>query len=125
MKSPTKSELEILRVLWTLKRGTVRQVNTVINRNKKQGYTTTLKFMQIMEEKGLLNADTSNRAHIFSSKLKENKVKRDVIKNLLANVFNNSLDDLLVQAISAKPLSKDELVHLKELIKEAESKLEN
>ena len=107
---PTDAELNILRVLWKRGPSTVREVSDEMNRDRPNGspvgYTTVLKFMQIMTEKGLLLRDETNRTHIYRTKLSEEKTLRQLMQDLLHRAFGGSAQKLIMQALSAKKTSR-------------------
>lgn len=113
---PTNAELEILTVLWSIGPATVREVYDVIHRRRSAQYSTTLKFMQIMAEKGLVHRDEKQRAHIYSAAKSREWTQRQLAGDLLARAFSGSAKALLVGALSAKKASKKELAELRELI---------
>src|SRR2546430_10520388 len=117
---PTDAELNILRVLWARGPSTVREVGDDLNRNRPAssaaGYTTVLKLMQIMTEKGLLLRDESSRTHIYRTKLSEEKTLRQLMQDLLHRAFGGSAQKLVMQALSAKKASRAELDEIRKLI---------
>ncbi len=121
MNKPTDSELEILKVLWKEGPCSVRQVNELLSSDKEIGYTTTLKIMQIMHEKGMLERDTSQRSHIYAPTLKEKEVKGSMLKNFMNNAFEGSASKLIMQALGNHKMTDNELEEIKALI----NKLEN
>ena len=115
---PTKSELEILQVLWQHGPNTVRFVNDTLNEQKREvQYTSTLKLMQIMAEKGLLKRDESQMKHIYHVAVKEDKTKGFLLERFINTMYNGSASSLLMQLIGNKSTSKKELAAIKELIK--------
>ena len=120
---PTERELQILSILWKYGSSTVREVNTKINQNENAGYTTTLKLMQIMFEKGLLKRDESLKTHVYTSANKENIIQKEIIDSLLNRVFAGSTEKLIMSALSAKKVSRDELEKIKILINQKEHEL--
>jgi len=89
-KKPTEGELAILQVLWRLGPSTVRQVNDELNRDKTTGYTTTLKLLQIMSEKGLVQRDESERTHVYRARVSQEKTQRNLVSDLLQRAFGGS-----------------------------------
>jgi predicted transcriptional regulator len=120
---PTEKELQILSILWKYGPGTVREVNSKINQNENTGYTTTLKLMQIMFEKGLLKRDESSKTHVYTPANPENLVQKEIVGSLLSRVFAGSTVKLVMSALSAKKVSRDELEKIKLLINQKESEL--
>lgn len=120
---PTKSELEILQVLWQNGPSTARFVNDTINREKRPViYMSTLKLMQIMIEKGLLEKDESQMTHIFRAAVAESKTKGFLLNKIVDNLFNGSVGNLMMQLLDNKKLSPAEMEEFKELIKKIDQK---
>jgi predicted transcriptional regulator len=117
---PTESELEILRVLWEKGPSTVREVHEVLGLSKDAGYTTTLKLMQIMHEKGLLERDTSNKTHVYSSIVSQENTQRQLLDKMIDTVFNGSASQLVLQALGNHKSSKEELEKIKQYLDEIE-----
>lgn len=117
---PTASELEILGVLWRTGPATVRQVWTELEDVKPAGYTTVLKLMQIMAEKGLLIRDEENRAHIYRPALEQAETQGRIVNDLLERVFAGSASALVMRALSLKPASKKEIAEIRRMLDEAE-----
>jgi BlaI family transcriptional regulator, penicillinase repressor len=114
---PTRSELEILQVLWQHGPSTVRFVNDQLNEQKRAvQYTSTLKLMQIMVEKGLLNRDETNMKHIYSAAAEEQETKNLVLDRFLDQVYNGSASSLMMQLLGNKKASKKELQAIKDLL---------
>ncbi|PID27074.1 MAG: transcriptional regulator [Candidatus Cloacimonadota bacterium] len=105
---PTTKELAILKILWEKGPTTVRGVNNIQNLETRVGYTTTLKVMQIMFEKGFLLRDTSKRSHIYSAKIKEKDTKNGILGNLMDTVFGGSAHKLVIQALGSGKITKEE-----------------
>ena len=120
---PTDAELAILRVLWARGPCTVRQVHDQLNRAKRTGYTTVLKLMQIMTDKGLVMRDESERSHVYRAKIGEQQTQRHLLRDLLERAFNGSAKKLVMQALSAAPASKEELAEIRRLIDEASKRI--
>ncbi|MBK8626200.1 MAG: BlaI/MecI/CopY family transcriptional regulator [Saprospiraceae bacterium] len=118
---PTDSEMEILQILWEKGAASVREINDILNERRDVGYTTTLKLMQIMNDKGLVLRDTASRSHIYSAVAIENDTKNNLISDFVNLAFQGSAMNLVMQALGNTKSSKDELSELKSLI----SKLEN
>lgn len=113
---PTNAELEILTVLWSIGPATVRDVYGVIGRRRTAQYSTVLKFMQIMTEKGLVRRDEKQRAHVYSAAKSREWTQRQLAGDLLERAFSGSAKALLVGALSARKASKKELAELRALI---------
>jgi BlaI family transcriptional regulator, penicillinase repressor len=119
-RRPTDSELAILRVLWSRGPSTVRQVADVLNQDRRMGYTTVLKLMQIMLEKGLLLRDSSKRTHIYRPRLTEDRTLAQLVKDLLHRAFGGSSRRLVMQALSSTKASPRELEEIRRLIDKIE-----
>ena len=116
LPKPTEGELAILQVLWQKGPSTVRQVHESLASAKPTGYTTTLKLMQIMAEKGLVARDLSSRTHTYSAKLPQAQTQRQFVTDMIAKVFGGSSAQLVMHALSTHSASKEELAEIKELI---------
>ena len=119
---PTDAELGILRVLWQRGPSTVREVRDVLAAEKPTGYTTVLKFMQIMHDKGLLVRDESQRSHVYQPRVPAEKTQRQLVTDLLERAFEGSARNLVMQALSAKRVSPEELAQIRALLDEIERK---
>lgn len=117
---PTDSELEILQILWAKGPCTVREVNEELNLKKETGYTTTLKIMQIMTEKGLLTRDESRRTHVYSAAVQEQEMQKQLLDKFLDSVFKGSAADLVMQALGNGKTSAEELHEIRKLIDQME-----
>jgi BlaI family penicillinase repressor len=117
---PTDAELAILRVLWQLGPSTVRQVHDVLTirsgRERPTAYTTALKLMQIMTEKGLVRRDETDRTHIYHPRLTEEQTQRQLIRDLMDRAFGGSSSKLVLQALASKRASSDELVEIRQML---------
>ena len=113
---PTDAELAILRVLWERGPSTVRQVHDVLVRERPTAYTTALKLMQIMTEKGLVRRDETERTHIYHARLTEDQTQRQLVRDLLERAFGGSASKLVMQALSAKRASAEELGEIRKLL---------
>jgi predicted transcriptional regulator len=113
---PTDAELAILRVLWTRGASTVRQVHDALSRERPSAYTTALKMLQIMTEKGLVRRDVSDRTHVYQAKLSEEQTQRQLVRDLLDRAFGGSSSKLVMQALSAKRATPEELTEIRELL---------
>ncbi len=113
---PTDAELAILRVLWERGAATVRQVHEVLAEARDTGYTTTLKLMQIMAEKGLVTRDESARTHVYAARLTRDETQQQLVSDLLDRAFGGSAAALVLQALSAGETSPEELKQIRELI---------
>jgi BlaI family transcriptional regulator, penicillinase repressor len=119
-KKPTEGELAILRVLWSRGAGTVRDVAEAMGRGG--AYTTILKLMQIMTDKGLIRRDDSARAHVYEAAYSEDHTQRQLVRDLLDRLFDGSPSRLVMHALAAKPASADELKAIRRLLAEARPK---
>ena len=117
---PTDAELEILSVLWEHGPSTVRFVNDQLNERREVGYTTTLKFLQIMREKGLVSRNTEGRTHIYEAALSQHQVQEQLINKLVDTAFGGSAQKLVMQALGRSKSSKEELEAIKAYIKKLE-----
>jgi len=116
--SPTKSEMDVLQVLWTLGPSTVRTVHDTLNAQKEAvQYTTTLKLMQVMTEKGMLQRDESSMKHVYSPLLDEEKTKGLVLGRFVDSMYNGSVSNLVMALLDNEKTSARELQVLKELAK--------
>jgi BlaI family transcriptional regulator, penicillinase repressor len=113
---PTDAELAILRVLWERGPCTVRQVYEVLNARRPTAYTTALKLMQIMADKGLVRRDESDRTHVYHPRLSEEQTQRQLVRDLLERAFGGSSSKLVMQALNAKRATAEELGEIRKLI---------
>lgn len=116
---PTAAELAILNVLWERGPSTVREVHEALQ-DQKTGYTTVLKMLQIMLDKGLVKRDSSSRAHIYESAFAAEEVQGKLVENLLSDAFQGSAKNLILRALSVKPSTPEELAEIKRLIDKLE-----
>ena len=119
---PTESELEIMQILWENGPLTVREVNDRLNLNRRVGYTTTLKIMQIMTDKKILTRDTEKRSHIYSPTLQPEEVQSTILDHILRTVFNGNRSTLILQALGNHSASKEEMDEIRALIEKLEEK---
>ena len=106
---PTESELAILQILWEKENATVREVHEELSKNKNSGYTTTLKLLQIMFEKGLVTRDDSNKTHIYQPAVTKQKTQKQLLDKMINTLFSGSSTQLVLQALGNQKASKDEL----------------
>ena len=111
-----ESELEILQVLWDKDEATVRDVHEVLTQIKDCGYTTTLKLMQIMFEKGLVLRDSSNRTHIYQANVSREKTQQQLVNKMVDTLFSGSHSQLVMQALGSHTPSKKELDEIQQLL---------
>jgi predicted transcriptional regulator len=123
---PTAAELEILDALWQRGAATVREIyETLSARSKPPGYTTVLKLLQIMHEKGLVERDDSAKAHIYRARQTQDETQKNLVSDLLEKAFRGSALKLVQHVLETKPASAEELAEIRNLIAEAEKKGEN
>ena len=118
---PTAAELQILRVLWASGPSTVRQVHEARG-EKGTGYTTTLKLLQIMADKGLVLRDASQRAHVYEARIPREKTQAQLVRDLVDSVFGGSASRLVLHALAAKPSSPAERAEIRRLLDAMEEK---
>jgi BlaI family penicillinase repressor len=119
---PTDAELAILRVLWQRGASTVRQVHDTLLRERPTAYTTALKLLQIMTEKGLVRRDESDRTHIYQARLSEEQTQRQLVRDLLDRAFGGSATKLVMQALASRRASAEELTEIRRLIESREDR---
>lgn len=119
---PTKSELEILQVLWELGPLTVRTVNDKLNESREVNYTTTLKLMQIMADKGILTRDESQMKHVYHVAEKEQTTKDFLLERFIDTMYNGSAGRLMMQLLGNKKTSAEDLKTIKDLLNKLEEK---
>jgi len=117
---PTDAELEILSILWERGAGTVRQVFEALSVSREMGYTTVLKQLQIMHDKGLVTRDESQRSHVYRPRQKEQVTQRQLVSDLLSRAFGGSTEKLVMQALSTKKASREELAEIRRMLDELE-----
>jgi predicted transcriptional regulator len=115
---PSPAELEILHSLWRKGPQTVREVYDGLKRKHEIGYTTVLKTMQVMAEKDLLTRDESERSHVYAAAVPEKSIKRRLVSDLLDRVFDGSAASLVLQALSTKRASPDDIRKIRKLLNE-------
>ena len=113
---PTESELEILQILWDKEQATVREVHEELSKNKDSGYTTTLKLLQIMFEKGLVTRDDSNKTHIYTAAVSRQKTQKQLLDKMINTLFAGSSTQLVLQALGNQKASKDELEEIQKYL---------
>jgi predicted transcriptional regulator len=117
---PTDAELAILRVLWERGPSTVRQVFEVMSEEKELGYTTVLKMLQIMNEKGLVQRDVTDRVHTFSTTQTQTQTQRNILDDLLDKAFGGSSLNLVMQALATRKASHEDLAEIRKMLDHAE-----
>jgi BlaI family penicillinase repressor len=117
---PTDAELAILRVLWRRGPSTVKDVHEELARITPTGYTTTLKQLQIMAEKGLVDRDESQRAHLYTTRLAAEQTQTQLVRDLLDRAFEGSASRLVLRALSSRSATPEELAEIRELLDQLE-----
>ncbi|MDN3586741.1 BlaI/MecI/CopY family transcriptional regulator [Pedobacter aquatilis] len=112
---PTEGEMEILQVLWQKGLCTVREVHEALNK-KDSGYTTTLKLMQIMHEKGMVERDTNQKTHIYKAIVNQDRTEKQLVNKMIDNVFNGSAARLVMQALGNHSATSEELDEIKKYL---------
>lgn len=124
-KKPTESEMEILQILWQKGPCTVRFINDILNERRDVGYTTTLKLLQIMNDKGIAVRDTDSKTHIYSAAIVESATKNHMITDFVNNIFHGSAMNLVVQTLGNSTATNAEIKELKAIIHQLESNNNN
>lgn len=119
---PTEGELEILQILWEKGNATVREVHERILKSKEAGYTTTLKLMQIMFEKGLVIRDDSSKTHIYQPNVSKEKTQSQFVGKMISSLFGGSSSKLVMQALGSQAPSKEELDEIQQLLDNLKNK---
>ena len=122
---PTNGELQILRILWKQGPSTVREINEVLNQEREVGYTTTLKLMQIMHDKGHLSRTKSGKTHIYTALLTEQDTQKQLVDKLKDSLFQGSALKLVMQALGDKSTSADELKQIRDYLDELSDESKN
>jgi len=114
---PTKTELAILNVMWDISPATVRQIHEELCTETRTSYTTTLKMLQVMHQKGLVARDSSSKAHIYSPSLSQQETQSQILDDLKTRLFGGSLSSLVMQALgSTHEASSEEIEQIKEFL---------
>src|SRR5689334_23077779 len=119
---PTESELEILQILWTKGTATVRDVHEELIKTKDAGYTTTLKLMQIMHEKGLVKRDDSMRTHVYQAAVNKERTQKHMLSKMIDSLFGGSPTQLVIQALGEHKASPEELEKIQALLNDLKQK---
>jgi predicted transcriptional regulator len=122
LPKPTEAELAILRVLWDRGPSTVREVTEALQDARGTGYTTALKLMQIMTDKGLLRRDDSQRSHVFEAVAPAEQTQNQLVSDLLDRAFGGSARKLVLQALAGRKTSREDLAEIRKLLDEMEKK---
>jgi len=121
--NPTPSELAILQILWSRGPSTVREIHEVLAKEKDVGYTSALKFLQIMTAKGLVSRSEDQRAHVYTANQPAEKTKQQFAADVLKRVFHGSASQLMQHALSGRRGSKKEIEEMRRMLDEYERKL--
>lgn len=113
---PTKLELTILRVLWDKGPGSVREIQARLSKTRETGYTTALKMLQIMTEKGLVDRDETVRPQIYRAKFSQEKTQKQLLQDLIQRAFGGSVKALVMQAVSTRKSSPEDLEAIEKLL---------
>lgn len=113
---PTESELEILQVLWQKRQATVREVHEELFKSRDIGYTTALKLLQIMFEKGLVTRDDSSKTHIYQPAVSKEKTQKQMVGKMISTLFSGSPSELVMQALGNHKASSEELDEIQKLL---------
>lgn len=119
---PSNAELEILRILWKRGPSTVRDVHDELRKDKDVGYTTVLKIMQVMADKEIVTRDESERSHVYTPAVEEKSIKRRLVSELLDKAFDGSAAQLVMQALSDKRASPEDIKKIRKLLDESSRK---
>ena len=117
---PTDGELAILRVLWERGPGTVREIQDGLSGSREVGYTTVLKLLQIMTEKGLVRRNETERAHVYAARVPREQTEKQLVGDLLDRAFAGSASTLVMRALSSKKASSEELARIRKFLDELE-----
>ena len=121
LPKPTEAELEILQIIWGLGPSTVKSVNQIIRKTKEVGYTTTLKLMQIMFDKGLVNRIRDGKTHIYDSVISQEKTQRQLLDKFVEAAYQGSAMNLVMQLLGNRKSSKKELDQIRDYLDKIES----
>jgi predicted transcriptional regulator len=116
LPKPTEGELELLRVLWTKGSATVRELHDAVSQQRALGYTTVLKLLQIMTEKGLVQRAEAGRAHVYRTTASQKETQSQLLRDLSERLFSGSATQLAMHALAMEPASSDELKEIQKLI---------
>ena len=119
---PTESELEILQIIWEKGQCSVRDVHKILEKTKDAGYTTTLKLMQIMHDKGLVERDTTAKTHLYKALITREQAQQTALDKIISTVFKGSTSDLVIQALGHHRASKDEIDAIKNYLEKFEGR---
>ena len=120
---PTKTELAILNIMWTISPATVRQIHEEIIKNGKTSYTTTLKMLQVMHQKGLVSRNSEQKAHIYQPTLSKKETQKQMLEDLKNRLFGGSISSLVLQALGTNDkTNQSEIDEIKALLEKVEDK---
>ena len=119
---PTDGELEILQILWEIGPATVRMVNESMNQSKPVGYTTTLKLLQIMDSKGLVSRDSSQKVHIYQAALPPDQTRKALLDRFLETTFQGAAGEMVLQLLGGHRTTEDELSRIRQLLADQDPK---
>jgi len=119
---PTPAELEILGVLWEQGPCSVREVHAALSEKRDTGYTTILKFLQIMTDKGLVSRDDARRTHVFSARVPREQTQRQLVRDLVERAFDSSASQLVMQALAGARATPEEIASIRRMLDELEGK---
>lgn len=122
-QKPTDAELDLLKVLWEHGPATVAQVQGLVKDSPPRGYTTILKLLQIMTQKGFVERQKKHRAHVYRAAVSSRQIHRQYMRHVLARVFDNSTGRLVLQALSARPVSSEELAEIRVMLDDLEARI--
>jgi BlaI family penicillinase repressor len=123
LPQPTKTELNILRILWSSGESTVREVHEALNEEDTSGYTTALKMLQVMHQKGLVRRDDSQRAHVYSAEVSKVETQTNFLSDLVNRLFDGSTSQMVLQALGNSPRADEaQLEKIQALLSEIEDK---
>ncbi|MBN1379719.1 MAG: BlaI/MecI/CopY family transcriptional regulator [Gammaproteobacteria bacterium] len=122
MSTPTQAELEILNILWEIGECRIQEMNERLNKLRPVGYTTTLKSMQVMVQKGLLDRRLEGRSHIYFPAIQEKSTKNKLLNRFIDNTFRGSSSKLVIHLLGNKKVSAEEINEIKEFLKQIEEK---
>lgn len=122
LPKPTEAELEILQILWQKGSATVREVHEELTKNKEAGYTTTLKLMQIMAEKGLVSRNEDARTHVYTAAVAETETRQQLLDKFIDTTFRGSAMKLVMQALGNHKTTPEELEEIKKLLESKQKK---
>ena len=122
LPKPTEAELELLGILWARGPSTVREIHEALSGQKSTGYTTTLKILQKMLEKGLLRRDERERSHVYEAVWKAEETQRHLVRDLLRRAFRGAAAKLVVQALSEEKVSGEDLAEIRNMLDDLEAR---